>query len=110
MIRRFRSSSYGWLKINCSTEGIDSDWKNEIRRRCRRPMNQIDLRSFMADSATLPKSTTLIRENGLRTLLLHLKGGEAIPEHHTRGAITVECLKGRVTFLAGEEKVELALG
>ena len=73
-------------------------------------MNQIDLRSFLTDSAALPKSTTLVRENGLRTLLLHLKDGEGLPEHHTKGAITVECLKGKVTFLAGEEKVELAPG
>ena len=55
----------------------------------------------------LPRSTTLLLENGLRVLLLHLKPGEQIPEHQARGAISVQCLQGEATFQSGEERVEL---
>jgi quercetin dioxygenase-like cupin family protein len=50
---------------------------------------------------------TLFRENGLRTLLLHLNSGEQIPEHQTRGAITVQCLQGEAILLSGDERLEL---
>jgi len=70
-------------------------------------MMHVNLQDFLGDTAKLPRTTTLLRENGLRTLLLHLNSGEQIPEHQTRGAITVHCLKGEATFLNGEEPVEL---
>lgn len=70
-------------------------------------MNQIRLQSFFDDAAGLPRSTTLLRENGLRAILLHLKPGEQIPEHQARGAITVHCLRGRAMFTAGGERIEL---
>jgi quercetin dioxygenase-like cupin family protein len=60
-------------------------------------MKQVDLGDFLDNCDTLPRTTTLIRENGLRTLL-HLKPGEEIPEHRTPGPILVHCLSGRVTF------------
>ncbi len=72
-------------------------------------MKQVDLRSFMNDLAALPRTTTLIREEGLRSLLLHLKAGERVPEHHTRGSIIVQCLAGNVTFSSGDQ-VELKPG
>ncbi len=61
-------------------------------------------------SNALPRSTTLLRESGLRTLLLRLKSGERIPEHQTRGAITVLCWKGQVSFSTREDAVELTPG
>jgi quercetin dioxygenase-like cupin family protein len=70
-------------------------------------MTQADLHPFLSDMAGLPRTTTLFRENGLRTMLLHMNAGEQIPEHQTRGAITVHCLKGHASFVAGEECVEL---
>ncbi|MBV8550564.1 MAG: hypothetical protein JOY54_04635 [Acidobacteriaceae bacterium] len=70
-------------------------------------MSYADLQPFISDTAGLARTTTLFRETGLRTLLLHLKAGEQIPEHQTRGAITVHCLKGEATFLSGQERVEL---
>jgi quercetin dioxygenase-like cupin family protein len=70
-------------------------------------MMHVGLQSFLEDTAKLSRTTTLFRENGLRTLLLHLTSGEQIPEHQTRGAITVHCLQGEATFLSGEERVEL---
>ena len=73
-------------------------------------MTQTDLLSFIRDSAGLSRTTTLLREDGLRTLLLHLKAGEQVPEHQTRGAITVHCLKGEATFVSGAERAELSSG
>jgi len=73
-------------------------------------MNQTDLQNFFNDSTGLPRTITLFREAGLRTLLLHLKPGEQIPEHQTRGAISVQCLKGETTFSSGSEQVVLKAG
>lgn len=70
-------------------------------------MNHIELHSVIADAAVLPRTTTLIRENGLRALLLRLKSGEQIPEHQTRGAITVQCLSGEAIFSSDNEQVKL---
>ncbi len=72
-------------------------------------MKQVDLHSFLNDATTLPRTTTLVREEGLRTLLLHLKAGEQIPEHQTRGAIIVQCLAGHVSF-ASDDRVDLTPG
>ena len=73
-------------------------------------MTHTDLHSFLSDTAGLGRTTTLFRENGLRTLLLHLKAGEEIPEHQTRGAITVQCLKGEAIFSSGDERADLRPG
>ena len=62
--------------------------------------------NYNARLAGLGRTTTQFRENGLRTLLLH-KAGEQTPEHQTRGAITVHCLKGQVIFFSGDERAEL---
>ncbi len=73
-------------------------------------MNQIDLNSYLGGMSALPRSTTILREEGLRALLLHLASGEEIPEHQSRGAITVHCLIGRVTFFRGDEPADLKPG
>lgn len=73
-------------------------------------MKQADLNAFSENIADLPRSTMLVQETGLRALLLHLKTGERMPEHQTRGVITVQCLKGEVTFAEGEERIVLRRG
>ena len=70
-------------------------------------MTQVNLQEFLRDTSGLGRTTTLSRERGLRAILLHLKADEEIPEHQTRGAITVQCLKGEVIFSSGDEHVEL---
>lgn len=70
-------------------------------------MNPIQLSAGLAD---LPRSTTIFRQDGLRGLLLYLKADEAIPEHHTRGAISVQCLQGDVRFSTGGEACDLQAG
>lgn len=73
-------------------------------------MSQADLQIYLSDQAELPRTTTLFREEGLRTLLLHLKAGEQIPEHQTRGGITVQCLKGDGAFFVLNERMVLRAG
>jgi quercetin dioxygenase-like cupin family protein len=70
-------------------------------------MTHIDLNSHLANMGSLPRSSTLLRETGLRCVLLHLKPGEEIPEHHARGAITVHCLTGQSTFVANLDRAQL---
>src|SRR3954471_24282279 len=65
---------------------------------------------FQAIPPALGRTTMLFRENGLRTLLLHLNAGEQIPEHQTRGAITVHCLKGGAIFSTSDERADLRPG
>lgn len=72
-------------------------------------MIHVALETFQRD-ATLPRSTTLFHEPGIRGLLLHLKAGEQIPEHSTPGSITVQSLKGEATFAIGEEQTMLTPG
>ncbi len=73
-------------------------------------MTHADLHSFLSSTTALGRTTTLFRENGLRTLLLHLNAGEQMPEHQTRGAITVHCLKGEATFSTSDERADLKPG
>ncbi len=73
-------------------------------------MNRADLQSFLNSETPLPRTTTLVREGGLRAVLFHLNAGEELPEHHTRGAITVQCLAGESMLAAGEERAEMKPG
>lgn len=73
-------------------------------------MTLTDLRPLLNSAGDLPRNTPLIRESGLRAMLLHLRAGEEIPEHQNRGAISVQCLQGHVVFFAGGERVELTPG
>ncbi len=73
-------------------------------------MMPTDLKDFLGNQAGLPRMTTLFRQPGLRTLLLHLNAGERIPEHQTRGAIVVHCLDGKGAFFVGTDRAELQPG
>jgi quercetin dioxygenase-like cupin family protein len=68
------------------------------------------LQAYQLDTTTLPRSTPLFHEPGLRGLLLHLKAGEELPEHSTPGTITVQCVRGEVVFASGEEQNTLTPG
>ena len=73
-------------------------------------MTQANLHDLVSNRAGLSRTTTLFREPGLRTFLLHLKAGERMPEHQTRGAITIHCVGGKGTFSAAQDEVELRSG
>jgi quercetin dioxygenase-like cupin family protein len=73
-------------------------------------MTWADLEKFRDNTAAFPRTTSLFREPGLRTILLHLNAGENMPEHQTRGAILVHCIAGRGVFAAGGDRTELRPG
>jgi quercetin dioxygenase-like cupin family protein len=73
-------------------------------------MTQSDLQQFLSNRSALSRTTTLFRESGLRTVLLHLNAGERIPEHQTRGAILVHCLAGQGAFFVADDRAELRPG
>lgn len=73
-------------------------------------MTRSDLGPFLRDFKSLPRSTALVRENGVRVVLLHLKAGESIPEHQAPGTLTVQCFEGDVNFSAGGEQMQLTPG
>lgn len=73
-------------------------------------MTSTDLTDLLSNQAGSPRTTTLFRQPGLCTLLLHLNAGERIPEHQTRGAIVVHCLDGKGAFFVGSDRAELRPG
>src|SRR6266567_1108426 len=70
-------------------------------------MNQANLHFSLDSKAALPRATTLLRESGLRAIVLHLHAGEELPEHHTPGAITIQSLSGQSILLTGDDRVEM---
>jgi quercetin dioxygenase-like cupin family protein len=60
-----------------------------------------------ADTA---KTTTLLKTKGLEVLRLVLPNGKEIPPHKAPGAITVQCLDGRVVFSCHGKSAELLPG
>ena len=62
--------------------------------------------------AELGRSTTvtLVKTPGLELIRLVLPAGKEVHKHIAPGEITVQCLEGRVAFIAGESTRELAAG
>ena len=56
------------------------------------------------------KSSTLVRAPTLEVHRLVIARGREIPTHQARGAITVHCLEGRITFTASGTTRELGAG
>ncbi|MEA2670285.1 MAG: hypothetical protein QOG45_505 [Chloroflexota bacterium] len=52
----------------------------------------------------------IAKHPGLRVLLMALKAGGRVHEHHADGAITVQGVDGRVEFKVGERAVALTCG
>jgi quercetin dioxygenase-like cupin family protein len=56
------------------------------------------------------KTTALLKSSELELLRLVLPSGKAIPEHKSPGAITVQCLEGRIVFNVKGKSCELTAG
>lgn len=69
----------------------------------------IDIRPFGAAYAQA-RTTTLVKTETLEIIRLLVPAGKEIPKHRAPGEITVQCLEGRVTFVAGDEARELEVG
>jgi quercetin dioxygenase-like cupin family protein len=73
-------------------------------------MNHVELGPYMADFSALNRATPLLRDAGIRTLLLHLRAGEEMPEHKVKGPIRVQCLKGSVLFRTATDEADATAG
>jgi quercetin dioxygenase-like cupin family protein len=55
-------------------------------------------------------SVSLVKDDALNILLMLLKHGARLSEHHTRGPIALQVLAGSVRFSAGAEQTLVASG
>ena len=69
----------------------------------------IDVRP-LGPSLTHAWTTTLAKTKTLEIIRLVIPAGKEIPRHKAHGEITVQCLEGRIEFMAGESKRELEAG
>lgn len=53
---------------------------------------------------------TLVKEGRLRVVLTLMRPGTALHEHRTEGAVTIQCLDGRIRLQARGRAIELLEG
>jgi quercetin dioxygenase-like cupin family protein len=76
----------------------------------RAQLNQvIDIRPLGPGIATSPTST-LLASDSLEVIRLVMPAGKKIPTHQVPGEITVQCLEGKIEFVAGDRSHELRAG
>lgn len=73
------------------------------------PGEVIDVRPLGAALASA-RTTTLIKSGQLEVVRLVLPAGKEIATHKAPGAITVQCLEGRIAFTARDQTHELTAG
>jgi quercetin dioxygenase-like cupin family protein len=69
----------------------------------------IDLRPVGEAGAPAP-TRTLVKTDRLEVIRLVVPADKELPRHQVAGEITVQCLEGRVTFMAGTTARELQAG
>jgi quercetin dioxygenase-like cupin family protein len=69
----------------------------------------IDLRPVGEALAPAPTST-LVKTDQLEVIRLVVPAGKELPRHQVADEITIQCLDGRVTFMAGATARELRAG
>jgi quercetin dioxygenase-like cupin family protein len=73
-------------------------------------MESTNLLSLAQQMSELPRSKMLLKEPGLRLLLLHLQMGESLAEHKVEPPITIQCLRGDAVLVWGSERADLPEG
>jgi quercetin dioxygenase-like cupin family protein len=68
------------------------------------------LRSTDAYRSASHAATTIAKQPGIRVVLIALKPGGRMHEHHAGAAITVQGFDGHVTFTVGDRNVALTSG
>lgn len=72
------------------------------------PVREVRLEDAVASARTQLQpapgytSMTLIKQEGIRVVLIALRDGAHIPPHRARADLTVQVLRGRVRFSVGE--------
>lgn len=57
-----------------------------------------------------PAGRTLVKEPDLRIVLMALKAGAGLPEHHASGPISIQVIEGELRVRVPDESVELSVG
>jgi quercetin dioxygenase-like cupin family protein len=68
------------------------------------------LKSKLDASGGDREATSLVKDYGLNVMLMLLRRGARLHEHHTKGPLTVQVLSGRVKFAAAGVPHEIASG
>lgn len=66
-------------------------------------LNLFDLQDDMPDDSSL----ALVKSADMEVIRMVLPKGKEVNEHSVDGQVTVQCLKGKVTFVAGNQVNEL---
>jgi quercetin dioxygenase-like cupin family protein len=68
------------------------------------------LRAKLDSSAGDREAVSLVKDYGLNVMLMVLKRGARIHEHHTKGPLTVQVITGLVRIVAANSPNEIATG
>jgi quercetin dioxygenase-like cupin family protein len=81
------------------------------------PLMAFDLVTMIAEMKAEPtweaanrNAITLLKDHGLRIVLVVMRAGTVIPPHRAEGPITVQVLEGQLSFTAGSREVPLGPG
>ena len=68
------------------------------------------LRAKLESSSADREAVSLVKDYGLNVMLMVLKKGARLHEHHTKGPVTVHVVAGRVSLVAADTPHEIAAG
>ncbi len=68
------------------------------------------LRTRLESSSADREAVSLVKDYGLNVMLMVLKQGARLHEHHTKGPVTVHVIAGRVSLVAADTPHEIAAG
>ncbi|MGB6692260.1 MAG: DUF2249 domain-containing protein [Terracidiphilus sp.] len=73
-------------------------------------MQKYNLNDLIEYDSSKINPKILINEPGYRVVLMSMRAGQSTPEHSTTGKVTVNALRGHVTFHVGNTSCELHAG
>jgi hemerythrin-like domain-containing protein/quercetin dioxygenase-like cupin family protein len=72
-----------------------------------------EIKALKAEPAWLKgdrTAKTLVKEGGISAVLMAMKSGTRLHAHRAEGALTIQCLNGRIVFSALERRIDLGPG
>ena len=80
----------------------------------RKILKQVDVNAeiarFPPDGPSGRRSEILLKTSSLRVVLVTMRAGAELHEHSAPGTITVQPIRGRFAFTAGDDEREIAAG
>lgn len=93
-----------------ATEAIPSRHLDDAVREIDLPSVAVRTWRQLETATTDYSAHTLLKQPGLRVVLITLAKGARIPEHRASGAITVQVLAGKIHFRVGAEALTMGRG